>query len=66
MNPKPVPANRGPGPRGEKIDGGVSRRVAPGDLIIIPGHTPRWWSSLEGDIRYMIIRPDPDGRLRLK
>ena len=66
VNPKPVPANRSPGPRGEKIDGGVSRHVGKGDLIIIPGRTPHWWSSLDGDLNYMIIRPDPDGRMTLK
>ena len=66
VNPKPIPANRSAGPRGEKIEGGVTRRVSAGDLIIIPGRTPHWWSSLEGDLRYMIIRPDPENRLRLK
>jgi mannose-6-phosphate isomerase-like protein (cupin superfamily) len=52
--------------RGSRIDGGVSRKVVPGDVIIIPGRTPHWWSSLDGDIRYMIIRADPDGRIALK
>ena len=52
--------------RGSGIDGGVSRKVVPGDVIIIPGRTPHWWSSLDGDIRYMIIRADPDGRIALK
>ena len=66
VNPKPVPANRSPGPRGEKIDGGVTRHVGKGDLIVIPGRTPHWWSSLDGDIRYMIIRSDLDSRMRLK
>ena len=66
VNPKPVPANRNAGPRGEKIEGGVTRHVSKGDLIIIPGRTPHWWSSLDGDLNYMIIRPDPDGRLTLK
>lgn len=66
VNPKPVPANRSPGPRGEKIEGGVTRHVSKGDLIVIPGRTPHWWSSLDGDINYMIIRSDPDGTLRLK
>jgi mannose-6-phosphate isomerase-like protein (cupin superfamily) len=66
VNPKPVPANRSPGPRGEKIDGGVSRHVGKGDLVIIPGRTPHWWSSLDADINYMIIRPDPDGRMNLR
>ena len=66
VNPKPVPANRSAGPRGEKIEGGVTRHVSKGDMIIIPGRTPHWWSSLDGDLNYMIIRPDPDGRLNLK
>jgi len=65
VNPKTRPGF-GAGPRGEKIDGGVSRHVSKGDLIIIPGRTPHWWSSLDGDINYMIIRPDPDGRMNLK
>ena len=51
--------------RGRGIEGGVSRRVVPGDVIIIPGHTPHWWSELETDIEYLIFRPDPDNRLRL-
>lgn len=51
--------------RGEGIAGGVTRRVVPGDVVIIPGHTPHWWSELETDIEYLIFRPDPDNRLRL-
>jgi hypothetical protein len=50
--------------RAPRIEGGVSRRVVPGDVIIIPGHTPHWWSELESDIEYLIFRPDPDNRLR--
>lgn len=49
--------------RAERIEGGVSRKVTRGDLVIIPGRTPHWWSSLDGDIQYLIIRPDPDRRL---
>lgn len=63
---KPPPAGRNAGPRGDKIDGGVTRHVGPGDIIIIPGRTPHWWSSLDSDIRYLIFRPDPDGRMTLK
>jgi hypothetical protein len=46
--------------RGTAIEGGVSRRVKSGDVIIIPGRVPHWWSSLEGDISYLIFRPDPE------
>lgn len=63
---KPPPAGRSAGPRGDKIEGGASRHVAAGDIIIIPGRTPHWWSSLDSDIHYLIYRPDPENRLRLK
>jgi len=46
---------------GSRIEGGVSRRVVPGDVVIIPGNLPHWWSSLDSDIRYLIYRPDPEG-----
>lgn len=46
---------------GSRIEGGETRQVVPGDLIIIPGNTNHWWSSLDTDIRYLIIRPDPEG-----
>ncbi len=26
----------------------------PGDIIIIPGKVPHWWSSLDSDIKYVI------------
>jgi len=51
---------------GDAIAGGVSRRVVPGDVVIIPGNVPHWWSELESDIRYLIFRPDPDGLQRLR
>ena len=51
---------------GDEIASGVSRRVVPGDVIIIPGNVPHWWSELESDIRYLIFRPDPEGLQRLR
>lgn len=52
--------------RGSGIEGGVSRRVVPGDVVVIPGGTPHWWSELEGNISYLIFRPDPDNSLTLR
>ena len=54
------------GVRGSAIEGGVSRRVVPGDVVVIPGHTPHWWSEIETDIEYLTFRPDPDNRLQLR
>jgi mannose-6-phosphate isomerase-like protein (cupin superfamily) len=49
-----------------RIDGGVSRKVGPGDVVIIPGNAPHWFSSQDADLRYLIIRPDPEGKSPLK
>ena len=48
------------------IEGGVSRRIAKGDIVIIPGAVPHGWASTESDITYLIVRPDPDKKLELK
>jgi quercetin dioxygenase-like cupin family protein len=51
---------------GDAIAGGVSRRVVPGDVVIIPGNVPHWWSELDSDIRYLIFRPDRESLQRLR
>lgn len=44
---------------GPAIEDGYSREIGPGDIVFIPGGTPHWWSSLDGDLEYLIFRPDP-------
>ena len=51
---------------GTGISGGVSRQVVPGDVIVIPGNTPHWFSSLDTDLRYLIFRPDPQSLLEVR
>jgi hypothetical protein len=61
------PARPGGNYTGTKIEGGTSRHVAPGDVIITPGRTPHLWANIESDMSYLVFRPDPDGKsLRLK
>ncbi len=60
------PNTKRPNFRAPRIEGGVSRRVGPGDVIVIPGNLPHWWSSLDSDIRYLIYRPDPEGLQTVK
>jgi mannose-6-phosphate isomerase-like protein (cupin superfamily) len=61
------PARPGGNFTGDRIEGGTSRHVAPGDVIITPGRTPHWWQNLESDMSYLVFRPDPDGKsLQLK
>ncbi len=52
--------------RGSGIEGGVSRRIVSGDIVVIPGGTPHWWSDLEGDISYLIVRADPESVMPLR
>jgi mannose-6-phosphate isomerase-like protein (cupin superfamily) len=49
-----------------RIEGGVSRKVSKGDVVVIPGRTPHWFSSQDGDLSYLIFRPDPEGTIALK
>lgn len=40
------------------IEGGQSRRVAAGDVILIPANTPHWYKNVESSIRYLEVRFD--------
>ena len=48
----------GRGSSGATIDGGVSRHVAKGDVILIPASTPHWYTDLDGTITYLEVRFD--------
>ena len=43
---------------GATIEGGQSRRVAKGDVILVPAGTPHWYKDLEGSITYLEVRFD--------
>jgi hypothetical protein len=50
----------GPTSQGDKIQGGVSRELGPGDVVIIPPNTPHWFSQVTSDrIVYLVVRVDP-------
>ena len=40
------------------IAGGERRRVAKGDVILVPAGTPHWYTDLEGAITYLEVRFD--------
>ena len=40
---------------GSGIDGGVTRRVAKGDFIMVPEGTPHWFSAIDGTIVLMSL-----------
>jgi uncharacterized RmlC-like cupin family protein len=53
----------GPSITGASIEGGVRRRIAKGDVVVIPGGTPHFWSELESDVAYLVVRSDPEAYL---
>ena len=66
-DPKEVPANdevtmllNGPSTEGSGIQNGVSRKIGPGDVVVIPPNTPHWFSEIPTDkIVYLVVRVDP-------
>jgi len=54
------PASIGPSKRGTKMTGGSVRRVAAGDVVMIPPGQPHRFKSLNGSISYMVVRVNPD------
>jgi mannose-6-phosphate isomerase-like protein (cupin superfamily) len=49
----------GPSISGSSIQGGVSRKVAPGDIIVIPPNTPHGFSEITSDqVVYSVVRMD--------
>ncbi len=66
-NPREIPADNpvvtmlnGPSTGGTAILGGVSRKLGPGDVVIIPPNTPHWFSEITSDqIVYLVVRVDP-------
>jgi len=50
----------GPSTRGGPIQNGVSRKIGPGDVVIIPPNTPHWFTEISSDqIVYLVVRVDP-------
>jgi mannose-6-phosphate isomerase-like protein (cupin superfamily) len=56
----------GPGYSGKGIEGGVSRGIAKGDVVIIPAGTPHWFPEIQEDITYTVVRVDPKRVVKLK
>jgi glc operon protein GlcG len=42
--------------RGSNVQGGQSRRISKGDVIIIPHGTPHWFKEVNGPINYYVVK----------
>jgi glc operon protein GlcG len=43
--------------RGPVIQGGESRRIAKGDVVVIPAGVPHWFKEVEGPLTYFVVKP---------
>ena len=42
--------------RGTRIDGGDTRELQPGDVIIVPAGVPHWFKSVSGEFHYYVVK----------
>ena len=43
--------------RGPVIQGGESRRIARGDVVVIPAGVPHWFKDVQGPLTYFVVKP---------
>lgn len=66
LNKKPstgVNVMNGPGGNATAGPGSYSRKVGPGDIIIIPPGVLHVWTQIPDQVTYLSVRPDPDRAL---
>jgi mannose-6-phosphate isomerase-like protein (cupin superfamily) len=56
----------GPGHNAKSIRNGVSHHLKAGDVVIIPAGTGHWFTAIDDQITYLMIRVDPDKVTPLK
>ncbi len=56
----------GPGFSGKDIQGGVSKQLKKGDMVLIPAGTPHKWSEVQEFMSYTVVRVDPNRIVPLK
>ena len=42
--------------RGRESKGGESRRIAKGDIVVVPNGTPHWFKEVNGPIKYYVVK----------
>jgi mannose-6-phosphate isomerase-like protein (cupin superfamily) len=50
----------GPSTTGPGVQGGQSRTIGPGDVIVVPPGVAHWFSAIEQDLDYLVFRVDAD------
>ncbi|HYU98452.1 MAG TPA: heme-binding protein [Pyrinomonadaceae bacterium] len=53
VDPKEISPNE---IRGSRIEGGVTRQLSKGEVIIVPNNTPHWFKEVNGEFLYYTIK----------
>ena len=48
--------------RGSEIEGGESREITVGDVVVVPNGTPHWFKQVNGPLLYYVVKVRQDGR----
>jgi len=48
--------------RGSEIEGGESREITVGDVVVVPNGTPHWFKKVNGPLLYYVVKVRQDGR----
>jgi mannose-6-phosphate isomerase-like protein (cupin superfamily) len=62
VDPKAMTKNQasiGPSLKGARVDGGTSRHVVAGDVVMIPPNVVHGFTKLDGHVTYMVVRVNP-------
>jgi mannose-6-phosphate isomerase-like protein (cupin superfamily) len=50
--------------RGSRIAGGLERKIAVGDVIVVPNGTPHWFKAVERPVTYYVVKVTDAGASR--
>jgi glc operon protein GlcG len=42
--------------RGASIDGGSTRQLVKGDVVVVPNGTPHWFKDVKGTLLYYVVK----------
>jgi len=48
--------------RGSAIEGGETREIVPGDVVVVPNGTPHWFKQVKGPLLYYVVKVRQSGR----
>ncbi len=48
--------------RGSEIEGGESREITVGDVVVVPNGTPHWFKQVNGPLLYYVVKVRQDSR----